>query len=154
MTYFLDPSYAGFLTSKSVLFRFWKRAGGVPLYVWQTTSELTGEHTCVMVRGLNTFVESGYASWREPRGVFVHLYYSSFCLTYGLDFYSMLPPLSFGIETRGVMTALIKHKLPNTTVLTKKSEVFSTYSESPTTNPVCLFRFTKECVLAPRITIF
>ncbi|CCL99539.1 uncharacterized protein FIBRA_01557 [Fibroporia radiculosa] len=36
------------------LLRFWKRAGYVPLYVRQTTSELTGEHTCVMVRGLNT----------------------------------------------------------------------------------------------------
>ncbi|KII86732.1 hypothetical protein PLICRDRAFT_43382 [Plicaturopsis crispa FD-325 SS-3] len=36
------------------LLRFWKRAGYVPLYVRQTTSELTGEHTCVMVRGLNS----------------------------------------------------------------------------------------------------
>ena len=36
------------------LLRFWKRAGFVPLYVRQTSSELTGEHTCVMVRGLNS----------------------------------------------------------------------------------------------------
>ncbi|KAH7909573.1 GNAT acetyltransferase 2-domain-containing protein [Hygrophoropsis aurantiaca] len=36
------------------LLRFWKRAGYAPLYVRQTTSELTGEHTCVMVRGLNS----------------------------------------------------------------------------------------------------
>ena len=34
--------------------RFWKRAGYVPLYVRQTASDLTGEHTCVMVRGLNS----------------------------------------------------------------------------------------------------
>lgn len=34
--------------------RFWKRAGYVPLYLRQTQSELTGEHTCVMVRGLNS----------------------------------------------------------------------------------------------------
>lgn len=40
------------------LLRFWKRAGYVPLYVRQTTSELTGEHTCVMVRGLNSSTES------------------------------------------------------------------------------------------------
>lgn len=39
------------------LLRFWKRAGYVPLYLRQTTSELTGEHTCVMVRGLNTSQE-------------------------------------------------------------------------------------------------
>ncbi|KAL5519901.1 hypothetical protein ACEPAG_1561 [Sanghuangporus baumii] len=36
------------------LLRFWKRAGYVPLYIRQTTSELTGEHSCVMVRGLNS----------------------------------------------------------------------------------------------------
>ncbi|KAG8215554.1 GNAT acetyltransferase 2-domain-containing protein [Butyriboletus roseoflavus] len=40
------------------LLRFWKRAGFVPLYLRQTQSELTGEHTCVMVRGLNSSAES------------------------------------------------------------------------------------------------
>ncbi|KAG5643732.1 hypothetical protein DXG03_009722 [Asterophora parasitica] len=40
------------------LLRFWKRAGFVPLYIRQTASELTGEHTCVMVRGLNSSVDS------------------------------------------------------------------------------------------------
>ncbi|KAJ7726390.1 GNAT acetyltransferase 2-domain-containing protein [Mycena metata] len=40
------------------LLRFWKRAGYVPLYLRQTTSELTGEHSCVMVRGLNSASES------------------------------------------------------------------------------------------------
>ncbi|KAH9948851.1 GNAT acetyltransferase 2-domain-containing protein [Amylocystis lapponica] len=44
------------------LLRFWKRAGYVPLYVRQTASELTGEHTCVMVRGLNTSTE-GELEW-------------------------------------------------------------------------------------------
>jgi len=36
------------------LLRFWKRLGYVPLYIRHTPSDLTGEHTCVMVRGLNT----------------------------------------------------------------------------------------------------
>ncbi|THH28263.1 hypothetical protein EUX98_g5927 [Antrodiella citrinella] len=40
------------------LLRFWKRAGYVPLYLRQTQSDLTGEHTCVMVRGLNSSSES------------------------------------------------------------------------------------------------
>ncbi|KAF9447020.1 DUF699-domain-containing protein [Macrolepiota fuliginosa MF-IS2] len=40
------------------LLRFWKRAGYVPLYLRQTQSELTGEHTCVMVRGLNSSTDS------------------------------------------------------------------------------------------------
>ncbi len=35
------------------LFKFWKRAGYVPLYMRQSTNELTGEHTVVMLRGLN-----------------------------------------------------------------------------------------------------
>ncbi|KAI0695980.1 GNAT acetyltransferase 2-domain-containing protein [Cytidiella melzeri] len=39
------------------LLRFWKRAGFVPLYLRQTQSELTGEHSCVMVRGLNSSSE-------------------------------------------------------------------------------------------------
>ncbi|KIM44748.1 hypothetical protein M413DRAFT_442705 [Hebeloma cylindrosporum] len=51
---YLGVSYG--LTSS--LLRFWKRAGYIPLYLRQTTSELTGEHTCVMVRGLNSSVES------------------------------------------------------------------------------------------------
>ena len=42
------------LNDASYVIRFWKRAGFVPLYLRQTQSELTGEHTCVMVRGLNT----------------------------------------------------------------------------------------------------
>ncbi|KAJ7665664.1 GNAT acetyltransferase 2-domain-containing protein [Mycena rosella] len=43
------------------LLRFWKRAGYVPLYIRQTTSELTGEHSCVMVRGLSS--SSGGQEW-------------------------------------------------------------------------------------------
>jgi N-acetyltransferase 10 len=45
---YLGVSYG--LTSQ--LLRFWKRAGYVPLYLRQTTNEITGEHTCVMVRGV------------------------------------------------------------------------------------------------------
>ncbi|KAJ7593715.1 GNAT acetyltransferase 2-domain-containing protein [Mycena floridula] len=40
------------------LLRFWKRGGFVPLYLRQTTNDLTGEHSCVMVRGLNSSVQS------------------------------------------------------------------------------------------------
>ncbi|KAG8813365.1 hypothetical protein FRC18_002535, partial [Serendipita sp. 400] len=34
------------------LLKFWKRAGYIPLYIRQTPSDLTGEFTCVMVRGV------------------------------------------------------------------------------------------------------
>ncbi|GAA5997578.1 hypothetical protein JCM5350_003618 [Sporobolomyces pararoseus] len=40
-----------------LLFKFWKRAGFVPLYMRQTTNDLTGEHSCVMIRGLNKNME-------------------------------------------------------------------------------------------------
>jgi N-acetyltransferase 10 len=36
------------------LHKFWKRSGFAPLYIRQTTNELTGEHTCVMVKPLAT----------------------------------------------------------------------------------------------------
>jgi N-acetyltransferase 10 len=39
------------------LFRFWKRSGYVPLYLRQTENELTGEHTCVVLRGLSSTKE-------------------------------------------------------------------------------------------------
>lgn len=38
------------------LLRFWKRAGYVPLYLRQTTQEITGEHSCVMLKSLGTNV--------------------------------------------------------------------------------------------------
>ncbi|KAJ3876089.1 GNAT acetyltransferase 2-domain-containing protein [Lentinula edodes] len=40
------------------LLRFWKRLSFVPLYIRHTPSDLTGEHTCVMVRGLNSTTDA------------------------------------------------------------------------------------------------
>ncbi|CAH7687422.1 GNAT acetyltransferase 2-domain-containing protein [Phakopsora pachyrhizi] len=34
------------------LFKFWKRLGFLPVYIRQTENELTGEHTCVMLRSI------------------------------------------------------------------------------------------------------
>ncbi|KAF2146910.1 uncharacterized protein K452DRAFT_315110 [Aplosporella prunicola CBS 121167] len=36
------------------LHKFWKRSSYVPVYVRQTANDLTGEHTCVMLRSLDT----------------------------------------------------------------------------------------------------
>ncbi|CAE6447167.1 unnamed protein product [Rhizoctonia solani] len=44
------------------LLRFWKRAGYCPLYLRQTTSDLTGENTCVMVKNLG-YVQEGEDHW-------------------------------------------------------------------------------------------
>ncbi|KAF1975777.1 DUF699-domain-containing protein [Bimuria novae-zelandiae CBS 107.79] len=43
------------------LHKFWKRASFVPVYLRQTANELTGEHTCVMLRSLETTSSDG--SW-------------------------------------------------------------------------------------------
>lgn len=46
------------------LLRFWKKAGFVPLYLRQTVNELTGEHTCIMVKGLKK-VSSKWKIWLQ-----------------------------------------------------------------------------------------
>ena len=43
------------------LHKFWKRASFVPVYLRQTPNDLTGEHTCVMLRSLETTQSDG--SW-------------------------------------------------------------------------------------------
>jgi len=35
------------------LHKFWKRAGFVPLYIRQTTNEITGEHSCIMLKDIS-----------------------------------------------------------------------------------------------------
>ena len=43
------------------LHKFWKRAAFAPVYLRQTPNELTGEHSCVMVRTVST--DTGDNSW-------------------------------------------------------------------------------------------
>lgn len=42
------------------LHKFWKRSGYVPVYLRQTPNELTGEHTCVMIK---TLAPASDSSW-------------------------------------------------------------------------------------------
>ncbi|CAL1535363.1 unnamed protein product [Lymnaea stagnalis] len=70
---YLGVSYG--LTSD--LFRFWKKAGFVPVYMRQTTNELTGEHSCIMLKTLNTSEDERQAwleaFWKDFRKRFVAL---------------------------------------------------------------------------------
>lgn len=93
------------------LLRFWKRAGYIPLYIRQTQSELTGEHTCVMVRGLNSSTDSEL----EWLGEFAkglcdcnpHLVRYNTLLMYYVDFRRrFLSLLSFKFREFGSVTAL------------------------------------------------
>lgn len=36
------------------LLKFWKRLGFVPVYLRQTCSDLTGEHTCMVIKSINS----------------------------------------------------------------------------------------------------
>jgi N-acetyltransferase 10 len=44
------------------LHKFWKRAGFIPLYMRQTANDLTGEHTCVMIKALTDTEDSRVAN--------------------------------------------------------------------------------------------
>jgi len=60
--HYLGVSYG--LTSN--LLRFWKRASFVPIYLRQTANELTGEHSCIMLRTLNdTEIQSEGQNWLQ-----------------------------------------------------------------------------------------
>nr|DBA17534.1 TPA: hypothetical protein GDO54_002963 [Pyxicephalus adspersus] len=56
---YLGVSYG--LTPK--LLKFWKRAGFVPVYLRQTPNDLTGEHSCIMLKSLQEEEESEQEPW-------------------------------------------------------------------------------------------
>nr|XP_020638486.1 RNA cytidine acetyltransferase [Pogona vitticeps] len=45
------------------LLKFWKRAGFVPVYLRQTPNDLTGEHSCIMLKMLNEEEENDQENW-------------------------------------------------------------------------------------------
>ncbi|KAG7249821.1 hypothetical protein CRUP_033729 [Coryphaenoides rupestris] len=57
--HYLGVSYG--LTTQ--LLRFWKRAGYTPVYLRQTPNDLTGEHSCVMLKDLRTEEVSEQSQW-------------------------------------------------------------------------------------------
>ncbi|XP_071369958.1 RNA cytidine acetyltransferase [Centroberyx affinis] len=86
---YLGVSYG--LTSQ--LLKFWKKAGYTPVYLRQTPNDLTGEHSCVMLKELNTdeAPEQGQwlsAFWKDFRRRFLSLLsyqFSSFKPTMALN---------------------------------------------------------------------
>ncbi|CAG7818349.1 unnamed protein product [Allacma fusca] len=63
----------------SPLLKFWKRAGFVPVYLRQTANELTGEHSCIMLKLLDNESVHGLDSswlpeyWKDFRRRFISL---------------------------------------------------------------------------------
>ncbi|XP_013884650.1 RNA cytidine acetyltransferase [Austrofundulus limnaeus] len=56
---YLGVSYG--LTAQ--LLRFWKKAGYIPVYLRQSPNDLTGEHSCVMLKEINTEEDSEQSQW-------------------------------------------------------------------------------------------
>ncbi len=47
----------------SDLLRFWKKIGYVPVYLRQTANDLTGEHSCIVLKELNVEETDKGSSW-------------------------------------------------------------------------------------------
>ncbi|KOC66166.1 N-acetyltransferase 10 [Habropoda laboriosa] len=63
------------------LLKFWKRAGFVPVYLRQTTNDITGEHSCIMLYKISSEQEDVrwlQAYWNDFRRRFISLLSSSF----------------------------------------------------------------------------
>jgi N-acetyltransferase 10 len=69
------------------LFNFWKRAGFVPLYVRQVPSDITGEHSMIMVRPYGTLDLSTYSQDFRKRMLWLLSY----------EFRELHPTLAFSI---------------------------------------------------------
>ncbi|KAL3481203.1 GNAT acetyltransferase 2-domain-containing protein [Aspergillus californicus] len=85
---YLGVSYG--LTSS--LHKFWKRASFVPVYLRQTPNDLTGEHSCVMLRTLSTGTND--ASWL---GAFARDYHRRFISLLSYQFRAFPSTLSLSI---------------------------------------------------------
>lgn len=84
------------------LYNFWRKAGYEPLYLRQSTSDTTGEHTCIMVRplehpdvGPSQAAAGGPAVWLAP---FVADFKARFmALLSGPAFRGMAPALALSV---------------------------------------------------------
>jgi len=76
------------------LFRFWKKASYLPLYIRQTVNETTGENSCVMLRALN--VGEIMPDWLEKYSVDFHKRFLSLC---SFNFHSFSTNLALEIES-------------------------------------------------------
>jgi N-acetyltransferase 10 len=76
----------------SALHKFWKRASFAPVYLRQTPNDLTGEHTCVMLRTLAT--GSNDVAWL---GAFARDFHKRFASLLSYQFREFPTTLALGI---------------------------------------------------------
>ncbi|CAG0894582.1 unnamed protein product [Cyprideis torosa] len=79
------------------LLKFWKKSGFVPVYLRQTANELTGEHSCIMLKQLvppDAEKDSHEQSWLR---MFWTDFQRRFISLLGFSFRSFSPQLALGI---------------------------------------------------------
>ncbi|KAI9842266.1 MAG: killer toxin resistant protein [Thelocarpon superellum] len=99
------------------LHKFWKRAGFVPVYLRQTPNELTGEHSCVMLRTLARPLDQVDASWL---GAFSRDFHRRFLSLLSYQFrsfpavlaLSIIESASAGFKSEGPSTSPLSNTAP------------------------------------------
>jgi len=81
------------------LHKFWKKATFAPVYLRQTPNELTGEHTCVMLRPLES---SGDQSWL---GAFARDFHRRYLSLLSYDFRTFAPITALSIDESAIAGA-------------------------------------------------
>ncbi|XP_051885485.1 RNA cytidine acetyltransferase [Pristis pectinata] len=100
------------------LLKFWKRAGYVPVYLRQTPNDLTGEHSCIMLKILNEeeFVETAQKNW-------LHAYWTDFRRRFqsllGYQFSNFPPSVALNILQNKNMKEESKQSLSRSQLETK-----------------------------------
>ncbi|CAI2319003.1 unnamed protein product [Caenorhabditis sp. 36 PRJEB53466] len=93
------------------LLKFWKRTEFVPVYIRQNSNDITGEHTCIMLKGLehSTGDEEPSATWlpvywREFRRRLIHLLSFDFC-----SFPAQMALSLLQLKNKSVEGQLVRH---------------------------------------------
>ncbi|CAK7308784.1 RNA cytidine acetyltransferase [Vulpes lagopus] len=76
------------------LLKFWKRAGFVPVYLRQTPNDLTGEHSCIMLKTLTEEDEADRGAWLPA---FWKDFRRRFLALLSYQFSTFSPPLALNI---------------------------------------------------------
>uniref|UniRef100_A0A3Q2GWE7 RNA cytidine acetyltransferase n=1 Tax=Equus caballus TaxID=9796 RepID=A0A3Q2GWE7_HORSE len=76
------------------LLKFWKRAGFVPVYLRQTPNDLTGEHSCIMLKMLADEDEANQGAWLAA---FWKDFRRRFLALLSYQFSAFSPPLALNI---------------------------------------------------------
>uniref|UniRef100_A0A3P9BA15 RNA cytidine acetyltransferase n=1 Tax=Maylandia zebra TaxID=106582 RepID=A0A3P9BA15_9CICH len=102
---YLGVSYG--LTAQ--LLKFWKKAGYIPVYLRQTPNDLTGEHSCVMLKELNTDETPEQSQWLSA---FSKDFRRRFLSLLSYQFSNFHPSLALSILQNKNSSELVAHFSP------------------------------------------